>query len=103
MCLDHLKTNQRSYQNMPNSSFEADSLKILNSGLFLKTFTHANLAKKCNFNEFSKQFKDEVQTCLTAGILYMGRLPINEVEIMICLTILLRNEHITCLNRSRTC
>ena len=45
LCLDQLKTNQRSQQNLPKSAFEADflwkvSLKILNSGLILKTFTH---------------------------------------------------------------
>ena len=46
MCLDDLKINLRSYRIVPNSDFEADflwkvSLKILNSGLILKTFTHA--------------------------------------------------------------
>ena len=35
MCLDNLKTNQRSYYNLWKVS-----LKILNSGLILKTFTH---------------------------------------------------------------
>ena len=47
MCLANLKTNQRSYYNLLNSAFWADflpkvSLKILNSGLILKTFTHAH-------------------------------------------------------------
>ena len=46
MSFNKLKINQRSYNNLPNSVFEADflwkvSLKILNSGLILKTFTHA--------------------------------------------------------------
>ena len=50
MCLDNLKTNQRSYYNLLNSAFEADflwkvSLKILNSGLILKTFTNVYIAK----------------------------------------------------------
>ena len=45
MCLDNLKTNQGSYFNLLNSAFwgwlsQKISLKILNSGLILKTFTY---------------------------------------------------------------
>ena len=45
LSLNRLKKNQRSYKNLPNSAFLEDfpknvSLKILNSGIMLKTFTH---------------------------------------------------------------
>ena len=46
--LDELKLNQISYYYLQNSAFEADflwkvSLKILSSGIILKTFTHVGL------------------------------------------------------------
>ena len=55
LCFDNLKSNQRSY--LPNiifliQDFEADflwkvSLKIRNSGLILKTFTHDRITHLC--------------------------------------------------------
>ena len=43
MCLDNLKIIQKSYYNLPNLAFLWKvSLKILNSGLTLKLFTHVN-------------------------------------------------------------
>ena len=40
--LDKLKLNQKSYYYLHNSAFWKVSHKILNSGIFLKTFTHGS-------------------------------------------------------------
>ena len=52
MSLDNLKISQRSCYNLPIQYFEADflwkvSLKNLNSGIILKTFTHALMHTQC--------------------------------------------------------
>ena len=48
MSIDGLKISQRSYYDLPIQHFEADflwkiGLKILNSGIILKTFTHVDV------------------------------------------------------------
>ena len=55
MYLDRLMVNQRSYYDLPKSAFEADflwkvSLKILNSGIILKTFTHGDVDESSDQN-----------------------------------------------------
>ena len=59
---EELKINQRSY--LPNSAFEADflwkvSLKTLNSGIILKTFTHGQI-KIVNKGQVMQDFQRKI-------------------------------------------
>ena len=80
MRLDNLKTNQGSYYNLLNSAFEADflwkvGLKILNSGLILKTFTHelhkpAKVKRACSTHAVSCEpllFANTIERNVTSG------------------------------------
>ena len=63
MSLDRLEINQRSYYGLLNSVFEADflwivSLKILNSGIILKTFTHV---LSIFFNKLGKRWNARLE------------------------------------------